>query len=244
MCADQRGHVFMIGTDSAYNPAILEYSQGGSQPFKVLKIGHDGPSVGCGVDPTTEDLAVADRATGTTPGGVTVFLHARGTPIDYRVANLFNARFCGYDASGDLFVDGRDRNGKLHLDERVKGGRDFTSITLDKKLQAPGPIEWDGRHLAVGYGELNGSTIYRIAISGSRGNVVGVTHLVDPKPLFKTIGPFWIIGNTVVATYAAPDGFMLGVWKYPQGGLPITIVRKGGVKVYSTRYLAVSSKSR
>ncbi len=243
MCADRRGHVFMVGLDSASDVAIMEFSQGGSVPFKVLGIGNNEPSGGCGVEGTSEDLAVADSATGTTPGGVSVYSHARGNPIDYRVANLFNARFCGYDALGDLFVDGHDRKGAIHLDERVKGSHDFTSITLDKKLGAPGPIEWDGQHLAVGYGDGNGSMIYRVAVSGSDGKVVGITHLIDPKPLFKKIGPFWIEGNTVVATYAAPDGFMLGVWKYPQGGLPIKFTRKGGVKVYSTRYLTISSKS-
>ena len=160
MCADRLGHVFVISGDGS-GFSVLVYDQDGRGPRVLRDRPNTWPS-GCAVDPKTEDLAVANTAQEKRSGNVVIFSHARGTPKTYRAPNLFDYAFCGYDDAGNLYVDGTNKSGAFELDERAVGSEHFGSIALDRTIRKAGPIQWDGHHLAVGYGDKYGAAVLRV----------------------------------------------------------------------------------
>ncbi|MGB6521004.1 MAG: hypothetical protein WBE83_04465 [Candidatus Cybelea sp.] len=241
MCADRLGHVFVISGDGS-GFSVLVYDQDGRGPRVLRDRPNTWPS-GCAVDPKTEDLAVANTAQEKRSGNVVIFSHARGTPKTYRAPNLFDYAFCGYDDAGNLYVDGTNKSGAFELDERAVGSEHFGSIALDRTIRKAGPIQWDGHHLAVGYGDKYGAAVLRVDITGSEGNVMGVTRLRGPGQAHTRLGPFWIAGRTIIASYGDVHGNPIGFWKYPEGGEPFRIIRHGSNEV-SQRAVTVSVAAR
>ena len=63
-------------------------------------------ALGCGVDPTTGDLAVASINLDSLASWVEVYQGATGDPKDYYDNEIINYTFVSYDDKGNLFVDG------------------------------------------------------------------------------------------------------------------------------------------
>src|SRR5581483_7481724 len=160
-------------------------------PIATLKDGHHTPN-GCAVDPSGGDLAVANLSSTGLTGNVAVYAGAHGGPAFHRATGMYDYFFCGYDDAGNLYVSGTSKNGVVSLAELPKGKKQFVKITIDKPLAAAGPIEWDGKHLALGYANSKSSLIYRIDVSGNKATVVGTVQLSAPRAPHASMGPFWI----------------------------------------------------
>ncbi|HYL26263.1 MAG TPA: hypothetical protein VEW74_00445, partial [Candidatus Nitrosotalea sp.] len=221
LCSDPAGNVFIVETSAS---DVLEYVHGATQPTFVLHdFGYYG--LGCSVDPATENVAVANSANAVSlgPGSVAIFHGARGLPNFYEDRAFNSYFFCGYDANGNLFVDGAD-SGSYHtlFAELPSGSSTIEQIKLDRTIGFPGGVQWDGKYLAVG--DTSADALYRFRIAGKKGVTAGrVGFKSDHSTL---ISQFWIDGSRVVLPYGtlAREVRKLGFWRYPAGGSPLASI--------------------
>jgi hypothetical protein len=233
-CADASGNVFFTVEQSATSSLIEEYAHGGTTPVATL---HDDGYVAsdCSSDPLTGDLAVTsyDLGTGGT-NNVAIYKHASGTPSRYFDSQM-SVAFCGYDGSGNLFVDG---SGSYQLAELAKGSATLTNLALSPQLVRPGGVEWDGANLAI---EDSGfarrfAAIDRVQVAPSGASILGTTHL---KGLANRGVTFWISGGDVVTTAGQQDT-LIGRWQYPAGGKPMKVFRARGIRGEELYAVAIS----
>ena len=218
-CADKAGNVFITDTTGT----TYEYAHGGTSPIATLYSPYAYANA-CSVDPTTGNLAVIDLQ------GVVIFTHnKRGWryPKPYRIGIYF-ASYGGYDASGNLFIDGTSAppSQTFEFQELPKGNSTFINATLDQAIRAPGQIQWDGHNLAVGDSGVRPSVIYQFSISGSNGSVQGSTIL---RGTTKNVRQFWIRkGKVVVPDYGKNGQSFVGFYRYPTGGSPNQMIDLDG----------------
>jgi hypothetical protein len=212
-CADKKGDVFIANSDAQ---TILEYAHGGTTPIQTLSDAGYFP-VGCSVDPTTGNLAVANTYNTTfTGGGIAIYQKATGEPTIYTDTELNFPHLCGYDARGNLYADGFNSAFSFAFAEIPKGSSGFTAITLNQSIGFPGQVQWDGKYVAVG--DDDASTIYQFTIGGTSGTKAGSTPLNGARDMAQ----FWIAGTKVIGpdTLDADVGF----WNYPTGGSEIKTI--------------------
>ncbi|HLY02959.1 MAG TPA: hypothetical protein VKR56_10775 [Candidatus Cybelea sp.] len=204
LCVDKKQNVWVSVLDGY---ELIEYAHGGSSPLRTLSDAHEFP-IGCSVDPTTGNLAVANLVSSYGDGSVSVFADASGTATTYSDSDIREVWACGYDNQGDLFVDGVNDSDLFEFAELPKGSGTLTTIALDQSIEWPGGIQWDGKYLAVGDAEAG--VIYQT--NGGGGHVVGSTTLDSTD----YVRQFWKVGSHVVGAsfYTAT----VGVWPYPAGG--------------------------
>lgn len=218
LCVDRAGNVFVT---ERQGQDLLEYAHGSTVPKADLNDTGYYPN-GCGVDPTSGDLAVANYCgksgsdcIGSNAGNVVVYSRARGKPKSYQSPNVEQYGFCGYDGDGNLYTggDGPPGNSGYHFLELGYGKSSFRTITLDEKNKFGdySDIQWDGSHIVVG---ANGDfTLYQFTIKGSHGTTYGSTPLRNA--LFYQ---FWIEGNKVLATTTRYDyKERVNFFDYPSG---------------------------
>lgn len=219
-CVDARANVFFPENNRGN---VVEYAHGDKRPAKVLK-GAAVRGFSCSIDPSTGSLAVTNFVgSGDTSGSVMIYQHAKGSPMIYSDPNIYTYFFCGYDANGNLFVDGQAYSPpRFVLAELAKGGSTFTDITLNQKIDWPGQVQWDGRYVAVG--DQTTTDIYQFSISGSQGTLQGTTSLKGAS----YIDDFWIYGPHVIISNefnVSSQGYTNAVfYNYPAGGTPIKSV--------------------
>jgi len=204
-CSSTSGDVW-IADSGTY--AVLEYPHGAASPVRALNI--EGVPQGCAIDPVTGDLAVSSTGTSVT---VTVFhAHKKWAPFHFRDSQMTVPTFCGYDAKGNLFVDGLDKNKAFRLDELSQGGTALGNVTIEgASIKSPGQIQWDGTYLAIGDTGVAPSVVYQFSEGTSGLSEVGSTTLAGTT----SVRQWWIAGSTIVG----PDfGKDVGFWKYPTGG--------------------------
>jgi hypothetical protein len=216
-CADKSGNVFITSPSASYGSAVYEYAHGSTNPIATLDSPYLG-ATGCSVDPASERLAISGGGSGGRIVSIFAYEPKRGWrfPKTYSVSGMTEGSFCGYDNEGNLFVDGITEGGSFELAELPKGASAFTIITLNQNINAPGQVEWDGKHLAVGDAGVSPSIIYQFSISGSSGAEVGSTTLTGSK----MVEQFWIQGKAVIGPDFSPSGTGVGFWPYPGGGNP------------------------
>lgn len=215
-CSDKAGDVFI--TDGLKG-TIYEYAHAAKKPLRTLT--YSALATGCSADPTTGNLAVTYEVSSST-SYVAIYKNAQGTPTLYQDGNLSFTR-CGYDPHGNLYAGGvynsyRD-NGFVEL---RKGGNSLTKVTLNQSFQWPGDIQWDGKYMTFGDGDL--FIIYRFRMSSGRGTLVGTTSLGNADA-----GNWWINGSKVIAA-SGPGGSwpnQIIYWDYPAGGNPVKFNNKG-----------------
>lgn len=220
LCADEAGNIWVLEQKSG---RLKEYAHGGTKAIAVLNDTNEIP-VGCGIDPTSGDLAVANYYTlkYTGHGGVAIFKHARGKPTFYVDSQDLYGYFCGYDYRGDLFVDGLSHpSGGFLFAELAKGSGRLRNITLTGgTVYFPGQVQWDGKYVAVGdqsYHRRQGAAaIYRT--TGAGGRIVGTTTLEG----YGDVVEFWIQGHRLVAPNYSARAALL--YRYPAGGKPIRTI--------------------
>jgi hypothetical protein len=217
LCSDNQGNVFVTLNSPSAGSQISEYPHGAMTPIKTLSDPGDG-AIGCSVDPTTGNLAVANGGNGTARNAnVVIYPGGSGSPETLTDPSFSRYEFCGYDNEGNLFVDGNGPGPSypFRFAKLPKGSSTFTDITLDKSLVGEGSVQWDGQYITVGVIQHVGqqTEVYRVA--GSSGHVIGTVTLKARKP-----DPIlWIQGNRIIGRYAVRS---LGLWKYPAGGRPVS----------------------
>lgn len=212
-CSDLSGNVW-IADVGGYD--VAEYAHGGAAP--IIALSTPGAPEGCSVSPVTGDLAVTANAYGLI---LAVFHHgSRGRwrdPKTYSDPAMHVSLFCGYDAQGNLFLDGLDKHKALRLDELAHGSTTLTNIAVRQTINTPGQVQWDGKYIAIGDAGLSPSRIYQFSISGTSAKKVGATTLDGSSSLRQS----WIQGTYVIA----PDlNKAVGFWNYPAGGSPTKIL--------------------
>lgn len=214
LCTDTDRDVWVVDTTLS---ALYEYPHGSKTRKASLKANGTFNLLGCSVDPTTGNLAVAEIGTPTALGGVWIFTNAKGTPKKYKTSAMNFAYFCGYDNAGNLFVDGLDGSGNFVLVELPSGSGTLETITLNQSVGFPGGVEWDGKHVAIGdraYQNKHESAIYRFSMSGRTGTIKGTTKLTGSCDVVQ----FGISSTRVVAPDACYN--VVRFYAYPGGGAP------------------------
>lgn len=234
LCADSEGDVFVTEFDFGED-RIDEYAHGATSPSLTLTAPVE-PN-GCSIDPATGNLAVALYYYGSSSAGVAIYAAAQGNPTIYSVSNMTMSS-PSYDTNGNLFVSGANAQG-FQLVELPKGSSTFTSIAINSTIfkgKYWEPIQWNAGNIAVGIpgGEgLRDYIIYRVAVSGSTGTVVGKTTLRLRRGDFYVDNAFCIQGAKV-AVNSVINGFdgREVVWPYPRGG-----TRLGGTGQFGNQYI-------
>jgi DNA-binding beta-propeller fold protein YncE len=208
LCADSAGHLFAL---NGFGADIIEYAHGGKSPIATLGDTGEYPS-GCSVDPTTGNLAVANyKSTTGGAGDISIYSGAKGTPKKYKDSKIQYFYFCGYDDSGDLFLDGTN-NGLFVLAELAKGKTTFTEITVSQTISVPGNVQWDGEHVAVG--DQANPVVYEFTVKSGKATNAGSTTLTGSNGIVQ----FWIQGSNIIGPVSHDGNVMF--WKYPAGGNP------------------------
>lgn len=231
-CVDRKGDVW-IADVQGYD--VIEYPHGATKPIVALST--PGAPQGCSVNPKSGDLAVTGGA-----GGVILAVYHRTKhgiwldPKEYTDPSIRSVAFCGYDAQGNLFVDGLDKTkgGTFRLAELPNHATALVDLSVSQSIAGPGQVQWDGSALAVGDTGVTPSVVYQFSVSGSTATRIGSTSLDQSK----SIRQFWIDGARVIGPDFDAD---VGVWNYPAGGAPVK--RIGAVRGYGSAIsLAAGSK--
>lgn len=164
--------------------SIVEYAHGAMTPIATLNDSGNYP-VGCFVNPTTGDLAVAGVG-GT--GNVAIYPNASGAATLYTDPQIRSFYFCSYDNQGNLFVVGQ-RSGNFDdsgvLEALVHGGNVLSEISVNHKFNGFGSIQWSGELLAIdnARGQMRNehgpSTILQVKVAQSKGRVVNTIDLIS-----------------------------------------------------------------
>lgn len=203
ICTNKNGDLFVV--DEA--GPVVAYAHGGSTPLRKLTT--SGAPYGCAADPVTGDLAVTN-ASSYLYGALAVYPKAKGKPRVYRDSQIDATWFCGYDDSGNLFLDAWNRYGKPIFVELPKRSRGLRVTIFGRDLVKPGGVQWDGKYVAVG--DQGAGLIYRTNAAGHVQQVVRLKRGTD-------VEQFWIAGSTIVGPNAQSNG-NVGLWQYPAGGSP------------------------
>lgn len=233
VCPDAGGDIFVTAAVGG-GGYIYEYAHGGKSPIATLSDGSYVPG-GCSVDATTGNLAVTNDYNSNCYGGgnVAVYPDAEGTATTYSDSSFECYIGAAYDDEGNLFIGGVGSGSNFVLAELPSGSSTLTNISLNETLNCRflnGPckdrLQWDGTYLAITQRSTDHQSpvIYRVAVSGSSGTIVGTTTF-SGKWTSKTSGQVsWISGNSVVLGYHPGN---LSLWKYPVGGKLVRTVVKG-----------------
>ena len=229
-CVDTLGNVFV--TDNGVGD-VVEYAHGGTSPIQTLSDPYGDP-VGCSIDPTTGNLAVAAFPSYGSEGSMAIYTGATGSATNVANPNLQNMWSPGYDPSGNLWVEGRNVSGAPGFNELPAGGGSFSSINLSGfSIGFPGGVQWDGFYVALadqGYPSPSSFTegIYRVTITGGTASLVRATGLTDScyassLPYIGSQQPY-VTGTTsklnavVAGNYDCSN--RLDFWNYTNGGNP------------------------
>jgi hypothetical protein len=205
LCTDTEGNIFVLG-HSAYG-YVEEFAHGSTVPTMIVNTGGD--PYECTSDPTTGNLAVILGA-----GDSVVVVFASGSwynSTQYIVPNMTRLTSCTYDQAGDLFVGGDNQVSQLA--ELSNGSGQFRDLTLTKRIGAPKTMQW----VATGLTIAVANKIYRTDVSGSAVTITGTTRTFGGRPTA------WIQGHRLSAVYLRDA---VGLWRYPEGGKPISIIHK------------------
>jgi hypothetical protein len=216
LCSDSKGDVFVTAWNDDDPPEILEYAHGALSPMQTLQdYGYD--PTGCSVDSKTGDLAVANS----TADNLAVYKNASGIPATYSSSDFSEIDYCGYDDHGNLFIDGEGQvSGPILLGELPKGKDHIVTLSLKGDTGLPGEVQWDGHHVTLA--NPLSSALYRLKVSGLSVTVVGTTSL----PGYQAYDvQSWIQDSTIMVQYGQKPA-RLGLWQYPKGGKPATILAK------------------
>ncbi|MGC9991983.1 MAG: hypothetical protein ABSD52_06285 [Candidatus Cybelea sp.] len=211
LCSNAKGDVFVTTlSNNYYGGAVYEYAHGGTKPIQTLNEYGVWP-YGCGVDPTTGDLAVASINLESAASWVEVYRGSTGEPKDYYDNEIINYTFVSYDDKGNLFVDGSGSGSNVEFGELRKGSGTLMNVNLDKNIYCCGQVQWDGKHITIE--DEQAAAIYRLKFSGSAGTVVGTTRL---KQWSGGSTQSWIQSGALIQ----PNGSEIDSWPYPRGGKP------------------------
>jgi hypothetical protein len=215
-CADQRGDVWIADAQALQ---ITEYAHGGTKPIAALST--SGVPNGCAASSSGDDVAVS----GAFQGGVALTVFHRSTrnrwrdPRAYIDSSMHVGEFCGYDADGDLFIDGLSsaRRGRFVLAELPRGADTLIDVAVSQPIKVPGQVQWDGHYVAIGDAGVAPSVVYQFSVSSSTATLASTTTLGKTK----SVRQFWIDGDGIIGPDVGKD---VGLWAYPKGGSPTRVI--------------------
>jgi hypothetical protein len=228
LCSDGAGDVFV--TDPGAND-IVEYAHGGTTP--ITTVSDQDALGGCSVDPTTGNLAATGAWHGASPSTIAVYPWSGsgfGTAVTYTDSRAVEFLWCSYDNSGDLFANGTTTNeidkGRAVLDELPEGGTSLVKIAVKHRIRGNGSVQWDGTYLDIANPNLPESqyiTIYQLQIASSKAKIANTITLEDEHhaPNMRQGVEFWLRGGNVISPENKSN---VGIWSYPAGGKPITLI--------------------
>ncbi len=217
-CSDRSGNVWIVNYG-----ALDKYAYGSTKAIRIRSLPFG--VAGCAADLASNDLAAVGQ------GGVGVIRNERGKAHVYHTKSYYKLRSCGYDASGDLFVDGvQAYNGSAVFLELPSGSSKLVKLTLGKKIGDPGQIQWDGHYVAI-QDRKKPYDIYQVSFSGNKGTVMNTVTFTG---LRKPVMPSWIQGATAIVPYSQHGKFSdaVGFFNYPAGGAAIKVL-SGRTYVYA-----------
>jgi hypothetical protein len=183
---------------------VLEFKAGGKKPIATRTVTAGEPA-SCAVDFTTGDLALTIL-----PNGDVVIFKLGSKSGTILNSGLIEAYFDGYDANGNLFVDGFNSSDAVELVELPKGSSKFQKITTSNAVQFPGSVQWEGKYLTV-LDQL-ANAIYQYTVSGTRATLKGTVLLSGSSDCAQT----WISRPYFYCADAGNND--VAVYKYPAGG--------------------------
>lgn len=211
-CVDKEGSVWITDTSSS---RLVKYFHGATEPIATLQDSGEQP-VGCAVNPTSGDLAVANICTNPqcTNGDIVIYKHAKGNPISYTGPTIDNYYECAYGLNGSLLVDGKNDADKpskheIRFEELLAKSDALRSLEVDQSLKADQNIQWTNGKYAVEGFPNHQSVIYRMQIVGRQLRMKGVTNLEGGSPI-----DFFVNGDQVVTLSVAS---ILSFLNYPSG---------------------------
>jgi hypothetical protein len=206
-------------------------------PIRTLPDG-DIP-LGCSVDPTTGNLAVTNEGSGA--GEVAIFPNAKEPAQWYRDPEIGTYGLCGYDDQGNLFLDG---TGSANVfAELPEGSGTFANFTLNRKFDAFGSVQWDGKYITLS--NPSAGEVYRLKLSQSSLKVASTTHIHGWQNAYSGHWPYvqtWLQGKTFIGQSSTL--LEVGLWPYPAGGTPRKIIgpfKSGNTNIYG---IAISVAKR
>jgi hypothetical protein len=231
-CVDKAADVFIT---NYYGAHITEYAHGGTEPVATLQEPYSYPD-DCSIDPMTGNLAVTNDTGSRGYGDIAIYKHAEGEPHYYSDTKIITLiGHCAYDDEGNLFFDGADAQLNFTLVEVTRGSTIFRAVSFPrvKKRYGLGPLQWDGKYIAIGNTDDN--MVYQLSISQGKAQIVGSTSLTDAWALegfsipklasgkrhpqgTKIVGPNYNGGN-------------VKIWDYPAGGTSIRTIEGASVPV-------------
>jgi hypothetical protein len=223
VCSDPTGNVWVVNSASL---TILQYAHGATKSKATLDDSGSANPLGCSVDPRTGNLAVTNLGTASGGGNLAIYTSAQGSATTYTDPDLMYVYFCGYDLSGNLFVDGLDGTYHFVLAELPSGGATLQTISLGGNVGFPGGVAWDGKYVAIGdqyYQSKHAAAIFQYSVSGSAGTLEGKTVLSGTCDALqfaipKDGGKRDQQRNTVVVPDACSNS--AAFYDYPAGGSP------------------------
>ena len=181
-CVDAVGNVWITNFgDPSTSGYAVEYAHGGITVLSKLSVG--GPSMGCSIDPTSGNLAVA-TAWGGNGAELVVFKNASGVPAVSTDPFCDSMNSPAYDDKGLLYVEGygcTDGSGCGQHVCTLQNGL----MTTDVNIHDGGGMMWDGKYITLSdtvnkyhRGKIHqGTVIYQMA-EDSHGNLTRVGETV------------------------------------------------------------------
>jgi hypothetical protein len=224
ICSDTRGHVFVTAVKNVGPTGeILDYAHGQKTPNATLSEKTGYLPFDCASDPTTRNLAVTDWCYSCNKdkgsGSVAIFKATRGDATRYTDPSIRTYEYVGYDNKGNLFVCGDSGGYAGQIFAMLpKGSKTFTDISLNQDVCGFGRVQWDGQYMTIE--KSPNRAIYRVAVSGSSGTIVGTTTLNDNTK--APVGEAWFdLPRSLVIVPESHQQHDVGSFSYP-GGNKIT----------------------
>jgi hypothetical protein len=223
LCSDTKGNVYVVNTGTN---EVLTYSHSGTplQPY-VDPFGHP---VGCAVDPSSGQLAVADIS-GFSGAGQVVYLYFTSiAPVAVSNPAQYSYYFLGFGPNSELWVSGRDSYGAYMVSSC--GYKSCSTVKLSGgTIYFPGAVQWDNvRHQWVLFDQRCGDTeaacSYPVSASGVLGTLTVYKNYKGSNVCDMVQGA--IAGrdmNFVVGAdyeYCGAASSSSGRWVYTAGGTP------------------------
>lgn len=223
-CSDNKGNVWI--TDTAAR-TIYEVSHQGRLENELTEKAYP---VSCAVDSATGELAVTNQIGESGAAGNVALYNSGTSPTTHSTPKVFYYNFAGYDAAGNLFIDGRTARGAFALMELAKGSSTIQIVKVKGgKIYFPGMVQWNvsANDLVVGdqsCGNGYASCLHTLSLTGLKATITSTIALqnsgggkvcdlvqgdIYDGQLFGSDYDF--CGSLPSTTYA---------WSYPAGGAP------------------------